>query len=66
MRSQNLTSYHFERLYLWDSNDDYEDYTLQGCDAVQSGRGFTSTVSAAKQSLITEVYDAIVTLLIFQ
>ena len=51
MRSQKFTSYHFERLYLWDSNDgDYEDYTLKGCDTVQSGGGFTNTASTAKQS----------------
>jgi hypothetical protein len=37
-RSQKFTSYHFERLDLRDSNDGgYEDYTLQGCDTVQSG-----------------------------
>ena len=61
MHSQKSTSYHFERLYLWDSNNDYEDYNLQDCYAVKSGAGFTSTVSAAKQSFSAVHFPVVTT-----
>ena len=57
MRSQNLTSSHFVRWDMRHSNDgDYEDYTLQGCDTVQSGGGLQTLYLQRSRALITEGY----------